>query len=165
MFGDSAGGNLAINAAYLANRGNLQSDCGGLVPHTKAVVATYPVVDAVAFYENQDAMLGGFSKKMATGYTGGSPSQYPSRYRSVASSTYLSKEVPPTLILVGEADHLVPPASTYKFAELAKGLGADLTIIRVPYGEHVFDGAAGSVGNQLVRKATLNFLISHQQPH
>jgi acetyl esterase/lipase len=51
--GSSAGGNLAINAAYLANAGRLESSCGGTVPRVSAVSVLYPPVDLAAAWVSQ----------------------------------------------------------------------------------------------------------------
>ena len=165
MIGDSAGGNLALNSAFQADHGTLTSSCGGTIPKVAAVVTTYPVVDAVAFYESRDALLSGFAKQMTSQYTGGTPARYPERYASISSRTYLTAAAPPFLVLEGAADHLVPPAATYALINEAKALGVQADMIRVPFGEHGFDAMFGSAGNQLVRKATVAFLIAHgQQP-
>src|SRR6202041_4055353 len=53
LLGSSAGGNLAINAAYLANAGRLESSCGGTVPRISAGSALYPPVDLAAAWGTQ----------------------------------------------------------------------------------------------------------------
>jgi acetyl esterase/lipase len=161
MFGDSAGGNLAINAAFKANHGTLRSDCGGSIPRVRSVIATYPVVDPAGFYDNKVPLMARAARMMAGEYTGGPPRQFPERYATISSTAALSPDAPPTLIFVGESDHLVPPEPTYQFVNRAKDSGIEVHLIRVPYGDHGFDAAAGSIGNQIVRGATLNFLRAH----
>ncbi|MDT4998818.1 MAG: hypothetical protein QOK12_923, partial [Mycobacterium sp.] len=70
LSGDSAGGNLAINTAYMAANGTLASSCGGPRPVISAVSALYPVVDVAGFYDNADLALGAVSRDMAGAYTG-----------------------------------------------------------------------------------------------
>lgn len=48
VLGDSAGGNLAINLAYAAARGDVRADCAD-VPLASAVVVQYPAVDPWPF--------------------------------------------------------------------------------------------------------------------
>jgi acetyl esterase len=163
MFGDSAGGNLAINAAFMANQGSLRSDCGGSIPRVRSVLATYPVVDPAAFYNNNDPLMAAASRMMAGEYTGGTPRQFPERYAAISSAATLNRDAPPTLIFVGESDHLVPPESTYQFVDRAKVSGIEMHLIRVPYADHGFDAVIGSIGNQIVRGATLDFLRTHGQ--
>ncbi|GII26437.1 alpha/beta hydrolase [Planosporangium mesophilum] len=161
--GDSAGGNLAINTAYMAATKTLPSSCGGPTPTVDAVSAVYPAVDPADVYHNDDAALGSAARYLTRAYTGGSPQQFPDRYKSVSSAAHLSDATPPTLILVGEADHLVPPQGTYRFAEQAKNRGVDLKLVRVPHGDHAFDAATGSIGDQAYRQLTVKWLRDHGQ--
>jgi acetyl esterase len=163
LSGASAGGNLAINVAYLSAAGRLHSSCGGTMPKVGAVSAMYPVVDPAGFYANRDPALGGTSRGMAGAYTGGSPQQFPDRYARISSDTYITAGAPPTLILVGEADHLVPVDGTYRFADRARAAGVDVDLVAVPYADHVFDGRRGSIGQQAYRQVTVHWLRDHGQ--
>jgi acetyl esterase/lipase len=160
---DSAGGNLAINTAYRAANGTLASSCGGPRPVVSAVSALYPVVDLAGFYDNADPALGAVSRDMAGAYIGGSPREFPQRYAAVASATHVSPAAPPTLILMGEADHLVPTEGTYRFDDQARAAGVDVELVAVPYADHVFDGRTGSIGQQAYRQLTAKWLRDHGQ--
>jgi acetyl esterase len=161
--GHSAGGNLAINTAYLSAAGQLRSSCGGAVPKVAAVSAVYPVVDPAGFYDNPDPALGGESRGMVGAYTGGSPQQFPDRYVRIASDTHITAAAPPTLVVLGEADHLVPVDGTYRFVERAEAAGVDVELVTVPYADHVFDGRRGSIGEQAYRQLTARWLRDHGQ--
>jgi acetyl esterase/lipase len=161
LSGDSAGGNLAMNAAYMAANGAGVSSCGGPRPVVSAVTALYPVVDVAGFYDNADRALGAVSRDMAGAYTGGSPREFPQRYAAIASATHISPAAPPTLILMGAADHLVPTEGTYGFVDRARAAGVDVELVSVPYADHVFDGRTGSIGQQAYRQLTLKWLRDH----
>lgn len=163
LSGDSAGGNLAINTAYMAANGTLTSSCGGPRPVVSAVSALYPVVDVAGFYDNADRALGAVSRDMAGAYTGGSPRDFPQPYEAVASTTHIGPAAPPTLILMGAADHLVPTDGTYRFVDQARAAGVDVELVAVPYADHVFDGRTGSIGQQAYRQLTLKWLRDHGQ--
>jgi acetyl esterase/lipase len=163
MFGDSAGGNLVINAAYMGSQHQLRSSCGGTVPSVATVLTVYPGVDPASVYENANSLAGRFGREMVRDYVGGSPEQFPDRYAVVASRTYISKSAPPTLIVVGEIDHLVPTEATLAFVDQARATGVEIRLIRVPYGQHAFDLVSGNIGNQIVRQASAQFLIGHGQ--
>lgn len=163
LTGDSAGGNLAINTAYMANNGTLPSACGGPMPTVAAVATLYPVTDPAGFYENDDRVLGGTARDMAGDYAGGSPAEYPERYASIASATHTSAAAPPTLLIVGEADHLVPPDGVYRFADQAEAVLVKVKLVRVPYADHVFDGFPGSIGQQAYRQLTADWLREQGQ--
>jgi acetyl esterase/lipase len=120
-------------------------------------------VDPAGFYANPDPALGGTSRGMAAAYTGGSPEQFPERYARIASATHITAAAPATLIIVGEADHLVPVAGAYRFTERARAAGVDVNLVAVPYADHVFDGRRGSIGEQAYRQLTARWLRDHGQ--
>ena len=153
-------GNLVLNLAYQANAGALKPACAGPSPKVAAVLALYPVVDPALMYRPVDPLLGVFGRMMGDNYTGGSPEQFPERYRAIASATHISVAAPPTLLIVPEADHLVDPQAAYAFASQARKAGVATQLIRMPYAEHAFDLKSGGIGNQMVRQAMLQFLKS-----
>jgi acetyl esterase/lipase len=163
LSGHSAGGNLAINTAYLSAAGRLRSSCGGTMPKVGATAVMYPVVDPADTYANRDPAFGARSRGMIGAYTGGSPQQFPDRYARISSDTHITAAAPPTLIVVGEADHLVPVDGTYRFAERARAAGVDVELVAVPYADHVFDGRRGSIGQQAYRQLAARWLRDHGQ--
>lgn len=161
LIGESAGGELVLNAAYDANAGKLGSSCGGTLPRINAVSAIYPGVDLVAIYNNSYNPTGADVRSMVTRYIGGSPQQFADRYLSAASAPKISASAPPTLMFISENDHLVPLASMEAFKEQARRGGVPLHTISVPFAEHGFD--ATGIGNALVRQATLKFINVHDR--
>jgi acetyl esterase len=163
LLGSSAGGNLAINAAYLANAGRLESSCGGTVPHVVAVGALYPPVDLSAAWASQVPAISDMARKFNTYYVGGSPEQFPDRYRFVNSASHINAAAPPTLIIFGANDHLVPPDATVHFVQQARNAGIDIEGIRFPYGDHAFNLNQYGLGNQFYLGMTERFLSEHGQ--
>ncbi|PWG02401.1 alpha/beta hydrolase [Sphingosinicella humi] len=163
LMGDSAGGNLVLIAGYRANSGTLPSSCGGNVPRVAAISAIYPAVHVAEVYRNEFPQIGDMARGFADAYVGGSPDRFPDRYTSIDPASYIAPESPPTLLIVGENDHLLPPDLTYRFAAEAKRGGVDVELVRFPYGQHLFDQSTNSIGNQLVLGATRRFLEAHGQ--
>jgi acetyl esterase len=163
LVGSSAGGNLAINAAYLANAGRLESSCGGTVPRISAVSALYPPVNLVVAWASQVPMISDMARQFNTYYVGGSPAQFPDRYRFVDSATHISAAAPPTLVIFGSHDHLVPPDATDVFVQQARSAGINIESVRFPYGEHAFNLNQYGIGNQLFLGMTERFLREHGQ--
>ena len=161
LFGESAGGNLVVNVSYRAAAGRLQPACAGTLPRIAATIAPYPVLDALRMYRNTDVIAGPFARTMTTNYTGGNPQRYPDRYAAISAPTHIVRGAPPTLLLPGLADHLLPPDAALDFAAKAKAAGIEVRLIAFPHGEHSFDQMSGSIGSQLVRGATLHFLAQH----
>ncbi len=163
LAGSSAGGNLAINAGYLANAGRLESSCGGTVPRVAAVSVLYPPVDLAAAGASRVPVISDMARKFNTYYIGGGAEQFPDRYRFVASATYISAAAPPTLVIFGANDHLVPPDATDRFVQQARDAGIAIESIRFPYGDHAFNLNQYGIGNQLFLSKTDQFLRAHGQ--
>lgn len=162
LFGESAGGNLVLNAGNLAGAGRLVSSCGGEVPKVRAVSAIYPAADIAAVWNNDYVPSGAGVREMAGQYTGGSPKQFPDRYAATAAATHLGPHAPPTILFISENDHLVPPASMKAYEAASRRAGIETRSIHIPYGEHGFD--LMGVGNAIIRQATLQFLARTAPP-
>jgi acetyl esterase len=153
MVGDSAGGNLAVNAAYEAARGTADPTCPGEVPRARAVVGLYAVLDPVAFHDDG---IQPDARELSEMYVGGSPEEYPDRYREVASATHLSAEAPPTLLFVPGSDDFVPPDGARVFARQAEAAGVEVDLVELPHLGHAFDIAP--LPDDLYRQITVNWL-------
>jgi acetyl esterase/lipase len=157
VFGDSAGGALALATTYAAAAGTAMSSCGGRVPVVRAVAAQVPAVDPVTFYENPDPMLGAAARRMVGQYLGGSPAEHPDRARAVSSATYITPSAPPTFILLAENDHLVPIAGALQFIDRAQQAGVRIHVMRFPWADH---GTALQYYN-VVNQAWLQGMLQH----
>ena len=139
LWGESAGGNLVLNVAYMANAGTLKPACSGPLPIIRATAALYPVIDAARMYHNPDPIAGSFARMMTTRYTGGTPIQFPDRYAAINPTTHITAKAPPTLLIIPQSDHLLEQAAAYAFEEKARAEGVKTRLIRMPYAEHSFD--------------------------
>lgn len=159
--GLSSGGNLAVNAAYMSADHTLRSSCsrsGVRMPAVRAVVAGYPAVD-----------LSGIGDRSAIGrlveqwYVGGTPDEFPERYRFTDSATHLSADAPPTLLYQGTRDHLVFADRARHFADLLTEHGVTHRYVEYPGLEH----GAGDAGTTLTtaaaasRQLALDWLRRH----
>jgi len=157
LFGDSAGGNLVVNTAYKTASGELDSSCGGEVPTVSAVSGLYPAVDATSGWDNPN-LLGVVGRMMSELYLEGSPQDFPASYESVDAINAISESAPPTLVVYGERDHLVPATGTAAFVRAAAEAGIPTKEIAVPYADHGFDVLnLGGIGSQVWRESTLQW--------
>lgn len=162
LLGDSAGGNLAINLGFAASAGRATWDCGAELPMPVAIATQYPAVDPRSIYEDGFAMPGFEPRLLMEGYIGGPPDRYPDRVAAVSSATFLTPDVPPTLVILPDNDSLVPADGTVAFAREADAIGANLELVRIPFANHVYNQmAANSLGNQIGRTVRLRFLERH----
>ncbi|GAA1968813.1 hypothetical protein GCM10009718_00460 [Isoptericola halotolerans] len=155
LAGDSAGGNLALEVAYRTASGDLDPECEGSVPPVSAVSTLYPVASPVGAYDNDDPVMGDVGRSLAEQYTGGSPEQHPDRYAAITPAGHVTPGAPPTLMVVGASDHLVPPAGAEELAGVLTGAGVAHELVVLPAATHVFDAAPGGVGTQLWRELTV----------
>lgn len=160
MYGESAGGNLVINTSYKIVAGTIDSPCKGPFPAVRAVSTIYPALGLLEAYENKH-ILGKTGRLFDEQYLGGTPKQFPERYASVQSVNAITPGAPPTLIIYGASDHLVPPEGTRTFIAAARNAGIALRSIEVPFGEHGFDLVSGSLGAQIWRQATLDWFARY----
>jgi acetyl esterase/lipase len=156
--GRSAGGGLAMQVAYGLGDGTVASSCGGTVPQPKAVFAMYPP-DDFAMAWNLDLGIPPASYRVFnTGYIGGSPEQFPERYRVVSPVFHVRPGLPPTLIAAGANDHLVPVGGHAEIIVKLHDAGVPNVYLSVPFGEHGYDMMWGSLGAQITRKVAADFL-------
>ena len=162
LLGDSAGGNLAINAGFAAAAGKLSSSCGSDIPVPVAVATLYPAVDPISIYEEGFPIPGFEPRMLIRGYIGGRPEEYPERVAAITSATHLTPDAPPTLIILPEKDALVVASGTLGFVQGAEAAGVNVELVRIPFANHVFNQiSANSLGNQIGRTVRLRFLERH----
>jgi acetyl esterase len=152
VFGESAGGALALTTSYAAAAGVATSSCGGQMPAVRAVAAQVPALDPVTFYQNPDPIAGAFSRQMVSRYLGGTPMDHPDRARAVSSATYITPKAPPTLLILSNNDHLVPIEGALTFIDRATQAGVPLRILRFPSADHGVGQQYYSVVNQTWRQ-------------
>lgn len=156
--GQSAGAGLALQLAYGLNEGMVQSSCGGTVPQPKAVFAIYPP-DDFALGWNKDTQLGPITaRKLLTAYLGGSPEEFSERYRAVSATFHVRAGLPPIFIAAGDNDHLVPYEGHVEFVRKLDAAGVPNELVTIPYADHGFDVAWGSIGGQITRHVAGEFL-------
>jgi acetyl esterase/lipase len=152
--GMSAGGVLALNAAYRLHDRTITSPCGPTPPPPVSAVGFYPGFDVEQMWSlNVDG-----SREAATWFTGGTPAEYPERYREVSPSAHLTPGLMPTLLVVGDRDRGVAVPTVSEFAAALARSGAEARVETLAFGVHAFDDAYGSIAAQTSRRILLDFL-------
>ena len=158
LVGQSAGASLALQVAYGLGDGSVKSSCGGTVPQPAAAFALYPADDMVLAW-NSNLTLGPLNlQDTLRAYIGGSPQQFPDRYRAVSPINHLRSGLPATFIAYGQHDHLVPIAGHRLVAARLSQLGVPNAQLAIPYSDHGFDVVWGSLGGQITRHVLTGFL-------
>lgn len=153
LIGDSAGAQLATLVANRINSGTARAEwkvgrCGDL-PRVNAVAVSIPAVNLSNIEDNPYAGVGTAAQRLTHNYLGGSPAAVPHRYEEATSSNALTRNAPPTLFLVGEADWLAPRGGAVEYAQKARAKGVEIHLIRFPWVGHfiwLHDGAERVLG-------------------
>ncbi|MFF3640063.1 alpha/beta hydrolase fold domain-containing protein [Streptomyces sp. NPDC002564] len=154
LAGSSAGGNLALAAAYTEGDGRVPSSCAVRDSSVAGVVSLYGPTD-------MGRLIAGTALRrdpMIPHLMGGSAATAPARYRLGSPARLVRGDVPPTLLLHGSADRAVPVAQARELARRLKGVHAPATYVELPWADHCFDVNWGSWGSQIARAATERFL-------
>ena len=126
--GVSAGGNLALNAAYLASGRGIEGIVG--------VAGVYPPADLRDIYH---ATTFQNPQPVITQYVGGSPEQVPGQWQYASPTSHVRADLPPTFLLTGAHDHLVYVSSVESFARRVQASGSMVELHVIPYADHSFD--------------------------
>ncbi len=145
--GGSAGGHLALMAAYTPGHPELSpEDLKGADTSVRAVVAYYPVVDLRAYADHNSyatTFVGPLEltspREVVAGLLDGTADEVPDRYDLLSPDTHVYPECPPTLLLQGGHDHVVPLAPIRSFYRRLEAAGVPVVYVEYPATEHVFD--------------------------
>lgn len=146
--GVSAGGNLALELSYKINSGVYKWADGTRLPKITAVAVSYPVASPKAFYENSDLVKGDIAKYMVVSYLGGRPDQLPHKYAQLTPKNAISPQSPPTLLMAGQRDTLVPQEPTYHLAQVLTKKKIPNKLVIIPFTNHAYDRINGNLGSQ-----------------
>lgn len=140
LMGDSAGGHLALLAAYtMARQTSLGLDLGPAHP-IKQVVAYYAPTDLVQlqrFYDQTLAPAESFDYLAPIAFLL-RQMQATSMALSTASPIhYIAPDLPRTLLLQGDADHWVPFEQATMLVEALQQAHNDVELFKLVHGDHI----------------------------
>ncbi|MFG3052548.1 alpha/beta hydrolase [Kitasatospora sp. NPDC048239] len=98
------------------------------------------------------------TREAAELFTGGTPRQYPERCREVSPTADVRSGLPRTLLVVGDRDRSARPGTVRALGDALRARGVDTTVRELPFAEHAFDDAYGSLTSQTSRRILLDFL-------
>lgn len=129
VIGGSAGGHLAMLAAYGWKQHGTDS-----LPQSnriKALVDIYGPVDLTTGYARTHPLV--------TGFIGSSFDEAPQLYAEASPISYLDRNDPPTLILHGSSDDLVPASQSVLLKKRLDELGIPSELYILPLWPHTMD--------------------------
>jgi acetyl esterase/lipase len=163
LLGRSAGGHLALLAAYSANDVRLPASCSTneTNENVRAVVSIYAPTDLPWAYDhpaNQRVIDG---PATLSRFLGGSPHEsveMRERYILASPISHVASNTPPTLLIHGGQDQLVRPENMNLLADKLKQGGAPHKTLFIPYAQHGFDYNFNGWGAQISESGILDFL-------
>ena len=169
LLGRSAGGHLALIAAYSANDSRLSASCAENGSDEKnerirAVVSFYAPTDLLWAYDNpaNRRVLDGTQK--LTGFLGGNPhesDEIRARFALASPVERVNSDSPPTLLMHGEHDQIVRHENLNLLAEKLKQNNVAHETLVIPYGQHGFDYNFNGWASQIAKPVILEFLIKN----
>lgn len=156
--GGSAGGNLALVAAYAADSDAITPSCDVDDTSVRAVVDFYGPTDLAGLYDGTPSAA---VQDSLVQYLGGTPTEQPDRYRDLSPMTYVGENSPPTLIIQGLRDTGVQSQLSVDLAERLDAEGVENELLLLPDTEHAFDAGFGSFANQISQARITDFLQEH----
>jgi acetyl esterase/lipase len=147
LMGWSAGAHLALLAAYQRSA----------LP-IRAVVSYYGPTNLTAGYQNPPVPDPIHSRAVLEAFLGGSPTQFPQQYNLASPVHHVKSGMPPTLLIYGSRDHIVPQVYGQQLYHLLRDAGNKAVLISLPWSEHSFNAIFGGLGNQIALYHTERFL-------
>ena len=147
LLGRSAGGQIALSAAYLANDKRING-----------VISFYGPTDMIWGYENPTSPLVLDSRKVMEDYLGGTLQQVPQQYAQSSATETVSSRIPPTLLFYGENDPLVSPRHGDRLTKKLDEKGIKYFSLYLPWATHGFDYTINGPAGQLSTWAVKEFL-------
>ena len=142
VLGASAGAHLALLQCYKNSS-----------PKVKALVDMFGPTDMVALYNSSDQ----FSRLAIQSLLSGTPTTNPAIYQSSSPINFVSAQSPPTLILHGGVDPLVPIAQSIALKNKLQSISVPVQMVTYPNEGHGWTGASlTDTYNQIV-----NFLANN----
>ncbi|HVU35771.1 MAG TPA: alpha/beta hydrolase [Opitutaceae bacterium] len=159
LLGRSAGAQLALATAFAAHD-----------PGIKGVIAFYPPTDLRALWQSapaNDRINGYTARQILELMFGGTPDKAPASYDSGSALVLADRQSPPTLLIHGALDSLVPLAQSDELAAKLTLLHRPNELVVIPWASHGFDTVNfDGPGGQISTYAVAQFLsaVTRQRP-
>lgn len=162
LMGSSAGGHLALLAAY-AEDSRVPPSCEVDDTDVGAVVGLSAPTDLRGLHDADPPWyrpgVGGFESLY--GFVGGKPATVADRYRDASPIAYVGPDGPPTLLIHGTGDQIVPPEQAWLMDRRLAEADVAHRLVELGGGDHLFEFNWGGWWSQITRQSLKVFLESH----
>ena len=156
VMGYSAGGNLAMLAAYSMGDPRLPASCSTSTATVRSAVNLYGPADLALIYRSSGSVHA--MDNALERYIGGTPAEYPGRYRALSPLSHVSATTPPTITVLGESDRIVPTNQAHVLDRALARAGVAHETLLLPGQDHGFDANWSGLGTQFARAKIRAFL-------
>lgn len=150
LFGRSAGGHLALMAAYRK-----------VAPGIRGVIGLYAPTDMHWSWANPSNPRVINSHDVLSKFLGGPPEKARSNYDQASPIRFVSKETPPTLLIHGLKDDVVSYKHSRRLIQQLRQHGIRSWLVELPWANHGFDFVLRGPSGQLSLYAMERFLRGH----
>ena len=149
ILGRSAGGHLALMAAYALPR-----------QHVRAVISLYGPTDLVEGYRDLPRPDPIGVRRTLEALMGGGPDAMLPRYSDASPLTHAGTRQPPTLQIAGARDHIVLPRFPRLLDARLRASGNTSVLVEIPWADHAFDAVTFGPSAQLALYTIERFLMA-----
>jgi acetyl esterase/lipase len=146
LLGRSAGAQLALVAAYQGT------------PLVRAAVGYYGPTDLAEGWREPPRPDPLDVRSILESYLGGPPDRVPIAYHDASPVTYVTRQVPPTLLIYGSRDHVVEARFGRELHDRVREAGAASVLLEIPWADHAFDAIPNGLSAQIALYYTERFL-------
>jgi acetyl esterase/lipase len=161
LLGRSAGGQLALLAAYAADDPRLSPSCAVGDTSVRAVVSFYAPTDLAWGYDHPLRPDVIESRPTLENYIGGTPRTDPDAYALASPTTHVQASSPPSLLIHGRLDRLVGVQHARFMAQALERAGVPHRVLILPWANHGFDYVSDGWGAQISEAEIKTFLATN----
>lgn len=161
LLGRSAGGHLALLAAYTPNVAALPPSCAVADTSVSAVISFYGPTDLAWGYTHPANQRVNDGPAALRRFLGGDPQSAAAAYATASPINHVQSSTPPTLLIHGGRDQLVRQAQSEQLAERLRTAGVQGRLIEIPYAQHGFDYNFNGWGSQIAQPILSDFLQTY----
>jgi acetyl esterase/lipase len=159
LLGRSAGGHLALLAAYAPADPRLPPSCDAPDTRVESVVAYYAPTDLTWGYAHPTRPRVYDSSEKLRRFVGGPPDNAAAElYRMLSPTERVTGGAPRTLLLHGGRDQFIGRQHLDMLADRLHAVGVRHDTLVVPYAQHGFDFIHGGLSGQITETVLLRFL-------
>jgi len=158
LLGRSAGGHLALLAAYTPGDPKLPPSCEAADTTVESVVDYYGPTELTWDYAHPSRPAVYDSRAKEEGFVGGTPTSHADLYRLLSPALRVTPAAPRTLLIHGGRDQFVAKENADLMAEKLQAASVRYDVLLIPYAQHSFDFMFGGFSEQIVEAVLLKFL-------